>query len=750
MPRTTASRPAKPATAKQPAKAAKSRRAPVTPITGTRPRARPGRPPRTARVTIDALRAEAKRLTAQLTVAEKASQMVFTAAAIPRLGIEPYNWWNECLHGVGRAGRATVFPQAIGLAATFDERLVERVFTAVSDEARAKHEAAKRNGYHKIYAGLTFWTPNINIFRDPRWGRGQETYGEDPFLTARLGCAVVRGLQGDHPVWLKTAACAKHFAVHSGPEAGRHGFDAVVDARELRETYLPAFAALVDAGVESVMGAYNRVNGEPSCASPALMRILREEWGFAGHFVSDCGAIDDFHRHHLVTADALGSTVMAIKEGCDLNCGDTYKNMLDAIAAGRLAEADLDRCVERLLLCRLRLGMITPGFKAPWKALPEREIDGPRHRGLARDAARASIVLLKNDGILPLPTDAGAYFVTGPFIDDTSVMLGNYSGNSGEITTVLQGIVAAVSAGTNIQVGSGAGPAGESTAGFGCQWIIPFTNPHAIIAVVGLSPALEGEEGDAAAAEAAGDRISIGLPGQQEAWLKELKKRGLPLVVVLTGGSAISCPWVAEHADAVLQVFYPGCAGGHAVADVLFGKHNPGGRLPFTVPRDLADLPPFTDYHTRGRTYRYAEKAPLWAFGHGLSYTTWRYDQARLSAKTVSAADLAARAPTASVRVANRGKRAGVEVVQAYVRDEQASVPVPRLRLAGFARVALKPGEAKTVAIPLDPAAFQARRDDGSPFVEPGAFQVFIGGGQPGFDLAYAPGAGATLALAVT
>ncbi len=696
---------------------------------------------RPARPTLDDLRAEARRLTAAMTLEEKAGQMIFTARSVERLGIESYNWWNECLHGVGRAGRATVFPQAIGLAATFDEKLVERVFTVVSDEARAKHEAAKANGYRKIYGGLTFWTPNINIFRDPRWGRGQETYGEDPYLTARLGTAVVRGLQGRDPVWLKTAACAKHYAVHSGPEASRHGFDAVASPRDLRETYLPAFQALVEAGVESVMGAYNRVNGEPACASPALMRILREEWGFQGHFVSDCGALDDLHNHHKVTADVLGSTVLSVTQGCDLNCGETYRQILAAVKQGLLREADIDVCVERLMLCRLRLGMIRPA-KLPWKALPARELDGPRHRRLAREAARRSIVLLKNDGILPLPRDAGSYFVTGPFIDDTSVMLGNYNGLSGRITTILQGIVGAVSAGTNIQTGTGAGPASESTTGFGCQWIIPLTSPKAIIAVVGLSPQLEGEEGDAAAAEAGGDRIRVGLPGQQEAWLQELKKRGLPLVVVLTGGSAISCPWVAEHADAVIQVFYPGCEGGDAVADVLFGAANPSGRLPFTVPVSVDDLPPFTDYAMRGRTYRFAERAPLWAFGHGLSYTTFRYAQAKLSAKR-----LAAGAPLSiSVRVSNVGKLAGEEVVQVYVRDDEASVPVPRLRLAGFVRVALKPRQTRDVRIAIPPEAFQAHRDDGTPFTEPGRFTVFIGGSQPDFaSLRYATGAGAAL-----
>lgn len=696
--------------------------------------------------TLESLRAEANRLTQAMTLAEKAGQMIFNARSVPRLGIEHYNWWNECLHGVGRAGRAAVFPQAIGLAATFDVGLVERVFTAVSDEARAKHEAAKRNGYRGIYGGLTFWTPNINIFRDPRWGRGQETYGEDPLLTARMGVAVVRGLQGPHPTYLKTAACAKHFAVHSGPEAQRHGFDAKVSARDLRETYLPAFAALVEAGVESVMGAYNRVNGEPACASPALMRILREEWGFKGHFVSDCGALDDIHNHHKVTADVLGSTVLSIRQGCDLNCGDTYRCILDAVSKGLLSEPDVDVCVERLMLCRLRLGMIKPGFKAPWKPLPQREVDGPRHRALARDAARASVVLLKNSGVLPLPTDAGAYFVAGPFIDDTAVMMGNYNGYSGRVTTVLQGITAAVSAGTNLQVGSGAGPAGESMVGFGCQWTIPLTRPKAIIAVVGLSPALEGEEGDAAAAEAGGDRINIGLPGAQEAWLKELRKHGIPLVLVLTGGSAISCPWVAENADAVLQVFYPGCEGGNAVADVLFGHHNPSGRLPFTVPRSVQDLPPFTEYSMRGRTYRYAEKAPLWAFGHGLSYTSFRYVQAKLSGKTFAAQRLAAEGASVSVQVTNTGKTAGTEVVQVYVKAEDAGDAAPRLRLAGFARVALKPKQAKIVTVALDRDAFRMYREDGSARVEPGRFTVYIGGGQPEFaSLTYAKGAGAVL-----
>ncbi|MCS6971298.1 MAG: glycoside hydrolase family 3 N-terminal domain-containing protein [Planctomycetota bacterium] len=687
---------------------------------------------------LDDLRREARRLTAALTLEEKASQMLFLSPAIPRLGIPAYCWWNECLHGVARAGRATVFPQAIGLAATFDPRLVQRVFSAVADEARAKHAAAAAQGYRGIYAGLTFWTPTINIFRDPRWGRGQETYGEDPFLTATMGAAVVRGLQGEHPVWLKTAACAKHFAVHSGPEGERHGFDARVSARDLHETYLPAFRALVGAGVEAVMGAYNRVNGEPACASPTLMRILREQWGFAGHFVSDCGALDDLHRHHRVTADALESTVLAVRAGCDLNCGETYRHLVAAVRGGRLAEAELDRAVERLLLCRLRLGLLgRPAL--PWPALPEREIAGPRHRRLARLAAQRSIVLLKNDGILPLPRDAGAYFVTGPYADDPAVLLGNYHGHSGCATTILQGIVAAVSAGTVIHAGGGAAPSG--TPGFGGQWVIPYGRPHAIIAVVGLSPREEGEEGDAVASPAQGDRLDIALPPAQEEALRQLAAHGIPLVVILTGGSPISSPWLAEHANAVLQVFYPGGEGGHAVADVLFGAVSPSGRLPFTVPRATADLPPFADYNMRGRTYRFAERPPLWPFGYGLSYSEVIYEHAGWRADADGGGLL-------TVQLCNRGARATETVVQAYLRHLAPPVPAPRLQLAAFQRLRLAAGQRRRIELPLAAERFWLYRDDGSPFRAPGPWACFVGDGQPPFDLsAYPPGRGCCLML---
>lgn len=688
------------------AKAAKRRPAPVDPVE------------------------RARALVARMTLPEKVGQMLYNAEAIPRLGIPAYNWWNEALHGVARAGRATVFPQSIGLAATFDEPLVERVFDAVSTEARAKHQASVAIGYRGIYGGLTFWTPNINIFRDPRWGRGQETYGEDPVLTARMGCAVVRGLQGDHPQYLKTAACAKHYAVHSGPEKLRHGFDAQASPRDLAETYLPAFEALVrEAGVEAVMGAYNRTNGEPCCASPTLMGLLKQ-WGFQGHFVSDCGALDDFHNHHKVTKDAEESAALAVAQGCDLNCGATYHAVLNAVERGLLTEAQIDACVVRLMTTRIRLGLFDAPKQVPWSTLKPSVIDSPKHRALALEAARRSITLLKNGGILPLKRDIPSLHVTGPAANEIDVLLGNYNGTNPRVTTILQGILAIAHPGTAISHSRGCGWTGTNTGGFahGMHYVLDAGQTRTVIACVGNSSAVEGEEGDAAESDAGGDRVHLGLPGVQEQWLRRLKDCGCRLIVVLTGGSAISCPWVMEHADAVLQCYYPGEEGGTAVAEVLFGLTNPAGRLPFTVPTGPEQLPPFEDYAMAGRTYRYSDAEPLLPFGFGLSYTTFAYRGLKV-AKPVIAAD---GIQVVTVTVQNTGTVAGDEVVQCYLADVAASVPVPRRTLVAFTRIHLKPKQKKTVRLAIDPRHLRCFADDGTPMVEPGEFRVWVGGGQPG------------------
>ena len=565
-------------------------------------------------------------LVARLTLTEKINQLLHENNPIERLGVPAYNWWNEACHGVGRNGRATVFPQVIALGATWNRALVQRVAT-ISDEARAKHHAAVAAGRRGQYQGLTFWTPNINIFRDPRWGRGQETFGEDPYLTGELGSAMVRGLQGDHPHYLKTAACAKHYAVHSGPEQDRHGFDAVPTAKDLYETYLPAFEKLVRAGVEAVMGAYNRTLGEPCCASHLLLAdILRGRWGFKGHVVSDCGAIDDFHVQHKVTKNAAESAALAVRNGCDLNCGCTYNDLVVAVQDGLITEAEIDTSLRRVLSTKFRLGLFDPpGARSVVRH--STDISNRQRRSTARssrEAAVESIVLLKNNGVLPLRTDHESMLVTGPTAANTNALLGNYYGFSPRLVTIAEGILASAAEGCRAVYRAGCPLSGTMAPG------VNYTYPTAAeseitIAVVGLDPALEGEEGDTVASESGGDRETVELPECQRDFLIELRKHAKRLVVVLTGGSAIAAPEVHDLADAVLQVWYPGCEGGTAVADVLFGRTCPSGKMPVTVPRRTEDLPAFTDYGMRGRTYRFTEVEPLYPFGFGLTYGRLAY-----------------------------------------------------------------------------------------------------------------------------
>ena len=668
-------------------------------------------------------------LVAQMTLREKIAQMLHRAPPLPRLDVPAYNWWNEGLHGVGRAGRATVFPQAIGLAATFNAPLVGRVAAVISDEARAKHHQALRQNHRGMYVGLTYWSPNINIFRDPRWGRGQETYGECPFLTARMGVAFVQGLQGHHPRYLKLVATPKHYAVHSGPEPLRHSFNAVVSPRDLRETYLPAFQACVqEAGAWSVMGAYNRTNGEPCCGSATLLQeILREEWGFSGYVVSDCWAIKDFHLHHKVTRTPAESVALAVKNGCDLNCGDIYPRLLAAVQQGLIGEAELTRSVQRLFTARFKLGMFDPENKVPWSRLPPRIVNCAQHRRLARRAARESIVLLKNAGaLLPLNKDINSILVVGPAACRLDVLLGNYNGLAPQLTTLLEGITGAVSAGTKVTWCSGWDRAD-------LEWNL--ADVDVIIACLGFTPELEGEE----TAARVGDRVRIGLPGRQLALLRQLHATGKPVVLVLTGGSPIELNWAQAHIPAILLVWYPGEAGGHALADVLFGDYNPAGRLPVTFIKSLDDIPPFTDYTMRGRTYRFMAKTPLYPFGYGLSYTTFKYSNLKVSG--VRGRGSGAPAGTrnrpspafkVSVQVANTGPRDGDEVVQLYVRNQAAGVPVPIRQLAGFRRLHLRKGRKKTVAFLLKREQLAAYDNHGQPFVAAGKYNIHIGGGQTG------------------
>ena len=673
-------------------------------------------------------------LIARMTLEEKASQMIHAAPAIPRLGVPEYNWWNECLHGVGRAGIATVFPQAIGLAATWNTDLMHRVAVAIADEARAKHHEALRNGNREQYYGLTFWSPNINIFRDPRWGRGQETYGEDPYLTARMGVAFVKGLQGDDPKYLKLVATPKHYAVHSGPEHERHHFDANVSDRDLRMTYLPAFEATIREGKAfSIMGAYQRFRGDPCCASPLLLQhILRDEWGFEGYVVSDCGAIADIYRHHKVVGTAAEAAALAVKAGCDLECGAVYPALVEAVRKGLIDETTIDRSLKRLFTARFRLGMFDPPAMVPYAQIPYTVNDCDEHKALALEAARQSIVLLKNDGLLPLHKDLKSIAVIGPNADWVEVLLGNYNGTPSKAVTPLEGIRAAVSAATEVAYARGCGVTGPSKAGFD-EAIARARAADVAILVLGLSQAVEGEEGQQEGVEAGqrsqGDRAGLDLPGVQEDLLKAVTATGTPVVLVLLNGSAISINWADAHVPAIVEAWYPGQAGGTALADVLFGDYSPAGRLPVTFYRSVDDLPPFRDYAMAGRTYRYFTGEPLYPFGHGLSYTRFTYSDLRIQVGA---------SVEVSVTVRNVGACAGDEVVQLYISDVEASAPVPIRFLAGFRRVHLTPGEAQPVAFTVnrDQLAIiddAGRRAGYRRVVEPGAFAVSVGGGQPGY-----------------
>ncbi len=671
-------------------------------------------------------------LVSRLTVSEKCAQLRWDAPAVERLGIPEYNWWNEALHGVGRNGRATVFPQAIGLASMWDASAVERIASAIADEARAKHHEAARRGSRQQYQGLTFWTPNINIFRDPRWGRGQETWGEDPVLAAELGAAFVRGLQGDDPKHLKTAACAKHYAVHSGPEAERHSFDACPTAKDFRETYLPAFKRLVDEGVESVMGAYNRVYGEPCCGSKLLLEdILRGEWGFAGHVVSDCWAVRDFHTTHGVTKTIEESAALALKNGCDLNCGSVYCDALeDALKLGLVTEADVDRSLRRLLRARFKLGMFDPPESVPYASIPMDVVHCEEHRRLAFDAAVDSFVLLKNkDGVLPLGGEVTNLLLTGPLATTVDPMLGNYFGMSPAISTVMEGLARHAPEGLRMDFRQGClldqpRPNKADWAGFEA------VKSDVVICCVGLSPTLEGEEGDALQSPHQGDRVRVELLENQLGYLKNIasaireRKASTKVVVLLFGGSAIAVPEIHEFADAVMQVWYPGEAGGDAIASVLFGKRAPGGRLPVTVPRSTEDLPPFDDYSMAGRTYRYMDDAKiLYPFGFGLGYTNLRYSDIDIME---TGAEIRVRAT-----VSNAGERAGDEVAQLYVSGPDGAAGQPHCRLARFRRVHVPESGAVQVEWTLGAEDFAIIDDSGKRVQPGGEFILTVGGAAP-------------------
>lgn len=822
-------------------------------------------------------------LVSRMTLEEKVSQMMNESAAIPRLDIPAYNWWNECLHGVARAGRATVFPEPIGLAATWDPALLFRMATAVGTEARAKHNEFVRKGKRGIYQGLTFWTPNINLVRDPRWGRGMETYGEDPYLVGRMAVQFIKGLQGNDPAYLKVVATAKHFAVHSGPEATRHSFDARVEDADLRESYLPHFeAAIREGGAYSVMCAYNRVDGEPACASPRLLSgILRREWGFPGYVVSDCGAVGDIFQGHKVAASMAEAAARAVRAGTDLDCGSEYRALLPAVQQRLITESEIDTAVARLVTARFRLGMFDPPEKVAYTRIPYAEVDSPAHRALALETARKSIVLLKNqDGVLPLRKSIRTLAVIGPNADSVDVLLGNYNGEPTDPVTPLAGIRRKLGPRTQVIYAPGSDlaanlpalqtvpasalfttpvtspitPAGAAPRNglngeyynsasfngriyrapgrpaapaepnlqpvfirtdpqidfkwwdgaprpdmdddnFGVRWtgylsppvsgtyriggvgmnafeiylddkeIVQSNNTHernyayetvnlqagrfypirvefhevindadmrlvwsvpgqdlepaaldaarqaeAVVMFLGLSPRLEGEEMKVPVAGfQSGDRVQLSLPLAQVQLLQQISALGKPVVLVLLNGSALAVNWARDHVPAIIEAWYPGQAGGAAIADVLFGDYNPGGRLPITFYQSADQLPAFDDYSMKGRTYRYFQGEPLYPFGYGLSYTRFTYQRLLVPQQSPANRDV-----KVAVEVTNSGKVAGEEVVQLYVR--RAGVR----SLEGFERIGLRPGEKRTVQFTVKAA-------------QPGIVEISIGGKQPGF-----------------
>lgn len=689
----------------------------------------------------------ARDLVSRMTLEEKVSQMLHSSPAIPRLGIPSYNWWNEALHGVARAGTATMFPQAIGIAATFDEDLVYKVGDVISTEARAKYHEFQRKGDHGIYKGLTFWSPNINIFRDPRWGRGQETYGEDPYLTGRLGVAFVKGMQGNDKKYLKTAACAKHFAVHSGPESERHSFNAEVSPKDLYETYLPAFKECVkEAGVEAVMGAYNRVNGEPCCGSKTLLKdILRKQWNFKGHVTSDCWAIKDFHEHHGVTHTAVESAALAVNNGCDLNCGSMFGYLLIAVKEGLVKEETIDRAVTRLMITRMKLGMFDDPSHVPYASIPYEKNDCKEHREFALEVSKKSLVLLKNENQL-LPLDKNkikSIAVIGPNANSREALIGNYYGTASRYVTVLEGIMDYVGESVRVYYAEGCHLYKDRASGLGeprdrfAEAISAAERSDVVIMCLGLDASIEGEEGDTSNEYSSGDKKSLNLPGLQQELLEAVHKTGKPIILVLLSGSALAVTWADENIPAIIQAWYPGAEGGRAIASLIFGDYSPSGRLPVTFYRTTEELPDFRDYSMKGRTYRYMQNEALYPFGYGLSYTRFEYSDIEISPGkiTTDGIDDKGNGPDncvkCTVKVRNVGERASDEIVQLYLKDVSASVEVPRWQLRGIKRVSLSPGEQKTVTFTLTPRQMALIDNEGKCILEPGIFEVYIGGSQP-------------------
>lgn len=675
-------------------------------------------------------REKAEALVAQMTVAEAASQLRYDAPAIPRLGVPAYNWWNEALHGVARAGMATMFPQAIGIGATFDPELTQRLGDVAATEGRAKYNAASSHGDRDIYKGLTFWSPNVNIFRDPRWGRGHETFGEDPCLTSEIGCAYVHGLQGDGDT-LKASACAKHFAVHSGPEALRHHFDAIATKKDMAETYLPAFKALVKkAKVESVMGAYNRTNGEPCCASNALMDHLRRDWDFEGHFVSDCWALKDFHEGHMVTSSPVESAAMALKAGCDVNCGLTYQALVVAYLEGMVTEEEIRTCAVRLFTTRYLLGIM--GEACEYDSIPYTVVECDEHQAVADEAARKACVLLKNDGMLPLDTDKiKTLGVIGPNADSRRALIGNYHGTASRYITVQEGLQDALRGKVRVLCSEGCHLFLDKVEDLSseiddrvAEAVTVAENSDAVVLVVGLDESLEGEEHDMGNPYGSDDKRDLLLPASQRRLMDAVLAVGKPTTIVLMVGSAIDLGEAGEKANAVLLPWYPGAHGGATVADILLGKVSPSGKLPVTFYHNeqLDDMPDFTDYTMRGRTYRYAQGEPIYPFGYGLTYG----DVAVKSATVEDHGDQV----LVTMTLCNEGRVDTEDVAQVYCQNEGSANAPENPRLCGFKRTFIPAGGCCEVNIIIDREAFKVVNSEGES-IDEGNVVLFCGVGQP-------------------
>lgn len=674
---------------------------------------------------------KAEQLVSQMTIEEKASQLKFDAEAIPRLNIPAYNWWNEALHGVARAGTATVFPQAIGLAAAFDTDMMEKIGDAIAVEGRAKYNENQKHGDRDIYKGLTFWAPNVNIFRDPRWGRGHETYGEDPYLTSRLAVRFIKGMQGNGE-FLKTAACAKHFAVHSGPEEKRHYFNAVASRKDMEETYLPAFEACVkEANVEAVMGAYNRTNGEPCCASEELMKhYLRGKWGFQGHYVSDCWAIRDFHENHKVTSRPEESVKMALEAGCDLNCGCTYEKILNAYKEGLIDEKYItDSCV-RLFTTRFLLGMFE---HTKLDEIPYTEVESKEHINLAVQAAAESIVLLKNNGILPLDKKkVHTIGVIGPNADSRKALIGNYHGTSSEYITVLEGIRREAGEDVRILYSEGCHLWKDTVEHLAApeqpdrlaEALTVAEYSDVVLLVVGLDETLEGEEGDTGNSDASGDKRDLSFPLPQKKLMDAVLECEKPVIVLNMTGSAMDLRKEDEKSAAVLQVWYPGARGGKAVADVLFGKISPSGKLPVTFYKDTADLPDFEDYSMKDRTYRFYTGEVLYPFGYGLTYGDCKTEKVSVRMEKEEEVIFTA-------EITNYKNTPTDDVFQVYVKDMDTPFAVLNPSLAAFKRVHLEAGETKVVELQIRNQAFTSVNEEGERKQFGKRFQLYGGFSQP-------------------